>query len=92
MNADELAARLRQQRPQSPRPTPSTGKVAPQIAMRISPWSVDEFGILTRTVTGIDAPAEVIAPMREAGRLGGLATARGRARKANVVEAEMEAA
>jgi hypothetical protein len=89
----ELVARLWPPRPPRPKSsTGNTGKMAPQVKMRISPWRRDRLGNLWRTVTGVDAPAEVIAPMQAAGRAGGLATARGRARKANVVEAEMEAA
>jgi hypothetical protein len=90
LSAEELTARLRPPRPPCPKKSGVPGNVNPSVIMEIGPWFVDEFGILTRTVTGVAAPVEAIAPMQAAGRSGGLASAR--ARKANVVEAEMEAA
>jgi hypothetical protein len=54
--------------------------------MRISPWRVDKFGNLTRTVRGIAAPAPALACAREFGRSGGLATARMREGKEKPAE------
>jgi hypothetical protein len=54
--------------------------------MQISDWRVDELGNLTRTITGVAAPVEIVAAMQEVGRRGGLASAsavRARARKQN---------
>jgi hypothetical protein len=65
--------------PRPPEKKKQVGKACPHVETRISPWFFDELGIPRRTVTGVDAPIDATAPMREAGRLGGIASARARA-------------
>jgi hypothetical protein len=57
--------------------------ITPTVTMKIGPWRRDKYG-LTRRIEGVAAPVEAIAPMRAAGRAGGLA--RARARKAEATK------
>jgi hypothetical protein len=54
----------------------------PQIRMLISEWRVDEQGVLTRTITGVEEITPSVDAQRSAARAGGLAAAARAARTA----------